>query len=71
MKPLTDQDPETKSPDITTENIQQLKALFPEAVTEGKINFGVLKQLLGGTVDERDEKYGLNWNGKRRAGRSP
>jgi hypothetical protein len=30
-----------------------LKALFPEAFTEGKIDFEVLKQLLGGTVDER------------------
>ncbi|MGO8748192.1 MAG: hypothetical protein ACLQNE_19630 [Thermoguttaceae bacterium] len=67
MKPLTAQDPETKSPDLTAENIEQLKALFPEAVIEGKIDFEVLKQLLGGTVDEREEKYGLNWNGKRRA----
>ncbi|MGB4781754.1 MAG: site-specific DNA-methyltransferase, partial [Candidatus Methylomirabilis sp.] len=49
------------------ENIEQLKALFPEAVTEGKIDFEVLKQLLGGPVEEREEKYGLNWHGKRRA----
>ncbi len=27
----------------------------------------MLKQLLGGAVDEREEKYGLNWHGKRRA----
>ncbi len=60
-------DPETKSADILAENIEQLKALFPEAFTEGKIDFNVLKQLLGGTVDEREEKYGLNWHGKRRA----
>jgi adenine-specific DNA-methyltransferase len=31
------------------------------------VDFEVLKQLLGGTVDEREEKYGLNWHGKRRA----
>ena len=67
MKTLTDQDPETKSPDLVAENIEQLKALFPEAFTEGKIDFEVLKQLLGGAVDEREEKYGLNWHGKRRA----
>ena len=67
MKKLTDQDPETKSPDLVAENIEQLKALFPEAFTEGKIDFDVLKQLLGGAVDEREEKYGLNWHGKRRA----
>ena len=67
MKKLTAEDPETKSPDLVAENIEQLKALFPEAFTEGKVDFEVLKQLLGGAVDEREEKYGLNWHGKRRA----
>ena len=67
MKPLTDKDPETKSPDFVAANIEQLKGLFPEVFTEGKVDFEVLKQLLGGAVDEREEKYGLNWNGKRRA----
>ena len=60
-------DPETKSADIVAENIERLKALFPEAFSEGKIDFEVLKQLLGAAVDEREEKYGLNWHGKRRA----
>ena len=67
MKKLTANDPETKSAEILTENIERLKTLFPEAVTEGKIDIDVLKQLLGGAVDEREEKYGLNWHGKRRA----
>jgi adenine-specific DNA-methyltransferase len=67
VKTLTDQDPETKSPDLVAENIDQLTALFPEAFTEGKIDFEVLRQLLGGVVDEREEKYGLNWHGKRGA----
>src|SRR5712692_2773712 len=67
MKPLTPADPETKSPDLVAENIEQLKALFPEAFTEGKVDFEVLKQLLGSAVDEREEKYGLTWHGKRRA----
>ena len=58
---------ETKSADILAENIESLKTLFPEAVTEEKIDFEVLKQLLGSAVDEREEKYGLNWHGKRRA----
>jgi adenine-specific DNA-methyltransferase len=56
-----------QSADIVSENIDQLKTLFPEAFTEGKVNFEVLMQLLGGAVDEREEKYGLNWHGKRRA----
>ena len=56
-----------QSADIVSDNIDQLKALFPEAFTEGKVNFDVLKQLLGGAVDEREEKYGLNWHGKKAA----
>lgn len=62
MQKLTGQ-----SADVVSENIDQLKTLFPEAVTEGKIDFETLKQLLGGAVEEREEKYGLNWHGKRRA----
>ena len=67
MKPLTALDPETKSPDIVADNLEHLHALFPEAFTEGKVDFEVLRQLLGGAVEEREEKYGLNWHGKRRA----
>ena len=67
MEQITANDPETKSTDLVGDNLKQLRALFPEAFTEGKIDFEVLKQLLGGTVDEREEKYGLNWHGKRRA----
>ena len=67
MKKITANDPETRSADIVAENIEHLKALFPEAFTEGKIDFEELKQLLGGEMDDREEKYGLNWHGKRRA----
>ncbi len=67
MRKLTAEDPETRSADVLASNIEQLKTLFPEAVTEGRIDFDVLKQLLGGAVDGREEKYGLNWHGKRRA----
>ena len=67
MKKLTANDAETCSTDFVVENLEHLKALFPEAFTEGKIDFEVLKQLLGGEIDEREEKYGLNWHGKRQA----
>ena len=67
MKKIIANDPETCSTDIVAENIEQLKSLFPEVFTEGKIDFEVLKQLLGNAVDEREEKYGLNWHGKRQA----
>ena len=67
MKKLVAGDPETCSADVVGENLAKLKTLFPEAFTEGKIDFAVLKQLLGDAVDDDDEKYGLNWHGKRRA----
>jgi len=67
MKKLTANDPETRSADVIAENIEHLRALFPEAFAEGKIDVEVLKQLVGGAVDEREEKYGLHWHGKRRA----
>ena len=52
------------SMDLTAENIEQIKKLFPEAVTEGKIDFEVLKALLGGEIENRQEYYKFTWNGK-------
>ncbi|MEU9327622.1 site-specific DNA-methyltransferase [Streptomyces canus] len=60
-------DAETHSMDVVSDNVEQLKVLFPDAFTEGKIDFEVLKQILGGEVEEGEEKYGLSWRGKRRA----
>lgn len=56
-----------KSMDLTAENIAQLKKLFPEAVTEGKVDFEVLKALLGGEIETRQEYYKFTWNGKETA----
>lgn len=60
---------EQKSADIVAENIERLKELFPDAFSEGGVNFETLRQLLGdaGVIDEGEEKYGLNWHGKKRA----
>ena len=69
MNLLTSADPETRSADLVADNVEQLKALFPEACTEDKIDFEVLRELLGDAVDDGEEKYGLNWHGKRRARR--
>jgi adenine-specific DNA-methyltransferase len=67
MQKLTANDAETKSADLLAANIETLRAVFPEAFAEGKLNFDTLKQILGGMIDEREEKYGLNWHGKRLA----
>ncbi len=67
MKRIIADDPETRSADVVAENLEHLKTLFPEAFSEDKIDFEVLKQLLGAELDEHEEKYGLNWHGKRQA----
>lgn len=69
MKKIQAGDPVSMSHNIVAQNIAQLRSIFPEAWTEGKLDFDVLKQLLGGAVDDREEKYGLNWHGKRNARR--
>jgi len=52
---------------IVNENLEALKGIFPEAFTEDGVNFEVLRELLGDTVAEGDEKYGLTWHGKKKA----
>ncbi|TFP03391.1 site-specific DNA-methyltransferase, partial [Escherichia coli] len=67
MNKLSPELPELQSMNITADNITKLKSLFPEAFNENGIDFDVLKQLLGENVDEKEERYGLNWHGKRQA----
>lgn len=71
----SDQDIETIGPNseewdsglVVDENIRRLSLLFPSVVADGKVDFAVLRQLLGNLVDEGDERYGLNWKGKVRS----
>ena len=72
MQKIDPHSPDAQSADLHAANIVQLKALFPELLSEGPqgaaINVDVLKSLVGdATVTDADEKYGLNWHGKRRA----
>ncbi|WP_256656616.1 site-specific DNA-methyltransferase [Pseudomonas sp. C 49-2] len=72
MQKIDAQSPEAHSADLKAENIAKLKSLFPELINEGPngvaINQDVLKQLVGdATATDADEKYGLNWHGKRAA----
>lgn len=65
MEKLTKQD--GMSLNVVDENLKALKKVFPEAFTEDGIDFEVLRQLLGDEVAEGEEKYGLNWFGKKKA----
>ena len=67
MKKITSDMTELQSMNITEDNISKLNSLFPEAFNENGIDFEVLKQLLGEKVDDKEERYGLNWHGKRQA----
>ena len=65
------------SPDLTQDNIARIRELFPSCVTEAKgadgsikltIDFDQLKQELSGQIVEGpQERYHLNWPGKREA----
>jgi len=69
MEKLEAGHPDTQSEDIVADNLDRLRELFPEAFTEEKVDFEVLRELLGDAVDTGDEKYGLTWHGKRKARR--
>lgn len=53
-----------ESMDIAEEKREQLKSLFPEAFTEGNIDFEQLKRALGEWMEPGKERFGLNWPGK-------
>ena len=65
------------SPDLTQDHIARLRELFPGCVTEAKgdggalrlaVDFDQLRQELSGTlVEGPQERYRLNWPGKREA----
>ncbi|MFM9532547.1 site-specific DNA-methyltransferase [Lysinibacillus sp. IITD104] len=55
------------SVDITAQNIARLKELFPEVLTDGeKINFDMLKTVLGEVVETEHERYQFTWHGKKK-----
>jgi hypothetical protein len=55
-----------ETPDGTAINIEKIAELFPAAVTGGKVNFDLLRTLLGDDV-AGDEAYEFAWVGKRAA----
>ena len=72
MQKIEPNSPEAQSANIVADNIAKLRDMFPELVTEtggtAAINVDVLKALVGdATTYDGDEKYGLNWHGKRKA----
>jgi adenine-specific DNA-methyltransferase len=66
-----------QTPDLTDKNIKKLQELWPEVVTEKEgedgattrsVDFDLLRQLLSDSlVEGADERYRLDWPGKRRS----
>lgn len=52
------------SADIKQDRIQELKRLFPDSVSENKIDTDKLKKSLGDDAAVEDERYRLEWAGK-------
>mgnify|MGYP003353410425 CR=1 FL=1 len=49
------------------ELLRSLAMLFPQAITDGKVDLERLKQALGEHVETGRERYGLTWPGKAEA----
>src|SRR5947209_344715 len=58
---------ETASPNILVEQTEQLKLIFPQVFSEGKVDFTKLRAALGDAVDTQPERYSFSWAGKRNA----
>lgn len=74
--------PKFETPDLTSENIEKIAALFPNCITEmldeerstpekkvykRAVNFELLKQMLSPDVVDGDEAYEFTWVGKKAA----
>ena len=69
MQKINPGDELAQSKDLINENIEKLKTLFPEIVTEGRIDFETLRDILGEEVETGEEYYRFTWAGKAQARR--
>ena len=56
-----------QSKDVVSENISKIKEIFPGVIADGKIDFELLKSILGENIDDSHEKYNFTWPGKTQA----
>lgn len=53
--------------DVNNEKIEKLKELFPNIVSDGKVDWKTLKLILGENTTEEEERYRFTWSGKNKA----
>lgn len=56
-----------KTFNIVQNNIESLKSLFPEVLTDNNIDITKLRQVLGENIEQGKERYDFTWNGKSQA----
>ena len=55
-----------KTPNKTNEHLEKIATLFPNVMSEGKVDFDLLRQMLSDELVEGvDERYRLDWVGKK------
>ena len=52
------------SSNLSEEKLQELRQILPEVFSETKIDWDLLKSVLGDNIDPRIEKFGFTWAGK-------
>ena len=53
-----------ESPDIVDENLQKIREIFPSCVTEGKVDFEKLRNLLGDSLTSGEDTKPFSWAGR-------
>jgi adenine-specific DNA-methyltransferase len=69
MEKITKESPLSQSNNIISENLEQLKAIFPQIFREGKIDKEELLSILGDGIESNEEYYRFTWAGKSMARR--
>ena len=69
MEKITKEHHLSQSKNIISENIEQLKAIFPQIFKEGRIDKEELLSILGDEMESNEEYYRFTWAGKSMARR--
>ncbi len=56
-----------QTPDMREELLGQIRAVAPEAFTEGRLDLEKLTQLTGDAAEGQSERFSFTWTGKRDA----
>ena len=59
--------PGTSADPAIAPRLEELKRLFPEVFSEGRVDLDKMRAALGEIVDDRPERYSFTWAGKRNA----